>query len=396
MKKNPLIYFVPSFFTVLSLSTLSYSQSIETKGLIGGDVRYFTEQSETQLSLALEYEWYVQSEKSNNDFNLKLFGRLDDTDDERTHIDIREAHWLHFQDTWELRLGISKVFWGVTESAHLVDIINQTDSVESVDGEEKLGQPMVQWSSIQEWGVFDIFILPYFRERQFSSIDAPLSFGITVDSEKSIFESGAEERHIDFALRYSHTAGVWDYALSHFSGTAREPVLIPNTETGELTFTPFYPIIDQTGVELQATLDAWLLKFEGIYQANNIDDFSGVVTGFEWTQYGILDSVADLGYLLEYHYDSRNKEAPIPLQNDIFLGSRLSFNDVQDSAILFGIIQDIDHEGSRLGFVEASRRFGDRWVLTLDARFNTSGDVNDPVFLFEDSDHMTLDATYYF
>ncbi len=38
------------------------------------------------------------------------------------------------------------MYWGVAESNHLVDIINQTDAVESFDGEEKLGQPMVQYT----------------------------------------------------------------------------------------------------------------------------------------------------------------------------------------------------------------------------------------------------------
>ncbi|MDD7885073.1 hypothetical protein [Flavivirga sp. 57AJ16] len=42
----------------------------------------------------------------------------------------------------------------MTESNHLVDIINQTDAVETFDGEEKLGQPMVQLS----WGTDNIIL----------------------------------------------------------------------------------------------------------------------------------------------------------------------------------------------------------------------------------------------
>jgi len=32
-------------------------------------------------------------------------------------------------DDWELTTGVSKVYWGVMEAVHLVDIINQTDFV---------------------------------------------------------------------------------------------------------------------------------------------------------------------------------------------------------------------------------------------------------------------------
>ena len=46
--------------------------------------------------------------------------------------------------TGRLLVGAAKVFWGTAESRHLVDIINQTDAVEDIDEEDKLGQPMVK------------------------------------------------------------------------------------------------------------------------------------------------------------------------------------------------------------------------------------------------------------
>ncbi|MDA7657788.1 hypothetical protein N8737_03705, partial [Verrucomicrobia bacterium] len=96
------------------------------------------------------------------------FGRYDGADSERSHVDLREFHIQRIADQWEWRVGVSKVFWGVTESQHLVDVINQTDLVENVDGEDKLGQPMVNLSWISDQaGVIDLFYLPYFRERTF-------------------------------------------------------------------------------------------------------------------------------------------------------------------------------------------------------------------------------------
>ena len=386
--------------TLIAICTFTqeslYAEGIETKGYVGVDARYFTEESESQFSFSSELELYWQSENSNNALNATFFSRVDDTDDERTHSDIRELNWLHFQDRWELRLGIAKVFWGVTESVHLVDIINQTDSVESPDGEEKLGQPMVQLSSINSWGVIDAFVLPYFRERTFSDGNAPLGIGFNINTDDALYESDEEEEHLDFALRYSHTFDIWDVALSHFSGTAREPLLIPTLDVSEVSFTPFYPLIDQTGLELQATLDAWLIKLEAIYQDNESEDFSASVAGFEYTHYGVIGSSADLGLLAEFHYDSRQSRATTPLQNDIFLGARLSLNDVQDTTLLAGVIQDTKSSNSMLAFVEASRRFGESWVLTLDARLFQSENTDDPIFLLNNSDHVTLDISYYF
>ena len=49
----------------------------------------------------------------------------DRKDSQRTHADLRKPNDLVFGEIgdgeWELRLGVDRVFWGVTESQHLVD-----------------------------------------------------------------------------------------------------------------------------------------------------------------------------------------------------------------------------------------------------------------------------------
>jgi len=49
-----------------------------------------------------------------------------------------------------------------------------------------------------------------------------LNGGIVVDNDNENFESDAEQGHLDFALRYSHTIGDWSVGLSWFNGTSRE------------------------------------------------------------------------------------------------------------------------------------------------------------------------------
>ena len=71
-------------------------------------------------------------------------------------------------------VGINSVFWRVVESNHLVDILNQTDLIEDIDGEEKLGQPMISLSTQQDWGGLSLFVLPWFRERTFPSEEGRL------------------------------------------------------------------------------------------------------------------------------------------------------------------------------------------------------------------------------
>ena len=392
----------------LLLSPLSFS--VELQGYIGIESRWFTELKQSQFSAAGELESYWEIGSDASSINSKIFARMDSEDDERTHIDIRELSWLYYQDSWELRAGISKVFWGVTESAHRVDIINQTDSVESLDGEEKLGQPMVQWTGIYHWGAVSTFILPYFRERTFNGDEGFLGFGLPISSRHQ-YQSQQRKKHLDWAVRYSHSIGIWDIGLSHFAGTSREPILLTTLHqtldvNNRVQLTPFYRLINQTGIDIQATIEGWLWKLETIHQSaekNTVFDtnFSAMTAGLEYTFIGMKGGPADLGVLFEYHYNSEGKDAFDLLQNDIFIGSRLTLNDIQDTNFLFGVIADLDYNGSYQAFVEGSRRLNDSWIVTLDARIADANSVeggkkSDDLIIFANKDVVTLDISYYF
>jgi len=137
-------------------------------------------------SVSIQPEWFHEWDGGKQSFIFVPFSRWDQHDEKRTHSDIRELSWLKVFAESELRVGIRKVYWGVTESQHLVDVINQTDLVESLDGEEKLGQPMINYALIQDWGTLDFFILPYFRERTFPGIAGRLRTFMNLMMKKSI------------------------------------------------------------------------------------------------------------------------------------------------------------------------------------------------------------------
>ena len=141
---------------------------------------------------------------------------MDQHNNERTNFDIRELTWLKAAENWELRVGVRKVFWGVTEFQHLVDVINQTGLVENINTEDKLGQPMINLALINDWGTVDLFVLFYFRERKFPGINGRLRTQPVIDDGLSEFESSAKEKHVDFALRYFHYTGDWDISVAHF------------------------------------------------------------------------------------------------------------------------------------------------------------------------------------
>ncbi|MBR9805307.1 hypothetical protein GYB62_02190, partial [bacterium] len=337
----------------------------------------------------------AQWQTDNSAYSITLFARWDDEDNERSHADIREATWLYVADDWELKLGMGKVFWGVTETQHLVDIINQTDAVEFIDGEEKLGQPMLQLSTIRDWGVLDLFVLPYFRERTFSAADARLSGGLDLSAD-AIYESSAEEQHIDFSLRYSHVIGPIDLGVSYFEGTNRQPVYVPVSPLSPFVFAPYYDQLQQFGIDAQATLGSWLWKLEAVARDDSFFRYAASTAGFEYTFYGIGDSVIDSGWLLEFSRDSRGLRGSAIAQKDIAIAQRLAFNDVGSSEILLGATVDLDDESVYTAFVEASRRFGNNWKFNLDAWLFAGERPADITTLIRRDDFVQLSVAYYF
>ncbi|MCB1864803.1 MAG: hypothetical protein KDG50_05195 [Chromatiales bacterium] len=348
------------------------------------------------LSVSVEPEFFHDWDDGRQSLTITPFARYDGRDNERTHADLREAFYLYVGDRWELRLGFDKVFWGVTESAHLVDIINQTDAVENIDGEDKLGQPLIKLGLERDFGNLDFFVLPYFRERTLPGPRGRLRTQPVVDTDRPIYASGAREWHVDFALRWRRSFDAWDVGISHFHGTSREPRFVPALDRGGMpVLRPLYEIIDQTGVDIQFTHDAWLWKFEGIHRSGQGPGYFAAVGGFEYTRYGIFESAADLGLLAELHYDERRDQASTPFEHDLFVGARWAANDVQSTEALVGVIQDLG-DGTRAWFVEASRRFGASWKLSVDARIFSDVDTRDPLFALRDEDHVRIELARYF
>ena len=103
---------------------------------------------------------------------------------------MRELLYQRVFDQAELRVGIGRVFWGVTESYKLVDVINQTDLVENVDREDKLGQPLVNLTFVRDWGALDLYVLPGFRERTYPGREGRLRSEPLVDTNRATYESG--------------------------------------------------------------------------------------------------------------------------------------------------------------------------------------------------------------
>ena len=339
-----------------------------------------------------EFRW--RNEEGDRRASLIPYLRWDATDSDRSLVDLKEAYWAFGGNDYEVLVGANTVFWGVTESVHLVDIINQTDFAGDIDGEDKLGQPMVSLAVQRDWGEISAFVMPYFRERTYAGPDGRFRPMLPVDTDNPIYESSAGDTHVDLALRYSHYIGDVDIGLHAFSGTSRQPRFVLASDAQSLL--PVYDQIDQFGVDLQYTRNAWLWKLETIARDGHSHTFAAAVGGFEYTLYQVGDSSADVGMLLEYQYDGRDRREPVTFaDNDVFVGTRLALNDVQDTAVLAGVSYDVD-TGETFFNIEAERRFGEDWFAELRVRAFSGAQPGDSTYWLQADDYAQLNIARYF
>ncbi len=370
----------------------------------------FADQRSLATGFVAEPRLYVE-DAGGRSLTVAPFFRYDHSDPRRTHFDVREAYLLLYGDIgdsgWELRLGVDQVFWGVTESQHLVDIVNQVDFVEHPNGEAKLGQPMVHATWFGDWGAFEIFGMPYHRARTFQGPQGRLRLPFVVDDERIRYEGGGGPWHLDLASRYSHSFGLIDLGLSVFDGTSREPFLIPGADQeGAPALLQYYTQIRQFGLDAQVTVGSWLLKLEAIHRdgARNLagveEDYFAAVLGGEYTFYSVAGSAVDLSVVSEWNYDGRGRNAtpsrsPNTLENDLFFATRFAFNDVQGTEMTAGFFTDASRATRTLVF-EFDRRITDQWSLHLETIALLSVDEADLHYQMRTDSFVDMGLTYNF
>ena len=264
---------------------------------------------------------------------------------------------------------------------------------------------MIKATFEKDWGTLGLFVLPYFRERTFQDIEGRPRTSPVVDDTQTSYESSDKEQHIDYAARWFNYYGELELGLAYFNGTSRDPLFSPGLKNGTPVLKPYYPLMQQLGIDAQITTEELLFKLEVIARDwQNFDSvtlqlvderYVALTTGIEYTFVGIIESDADLGLVVEYLYDDRGQQANTFFQNDLMMGLRLAINDADSTEALLGIIYDLDNQEHLLS-LEASRRFSGNWTATLEARlFNNISDTS-LVKSIEEDDFVQLDIAYYF
>lgn len=421
------------------------AQALEFKTTLEAEARAFYEAdgSPVPASGSATVELFQAWDDEHQRIVGEFFGRYDDEDDARTHDDVRELYWQVIGDEFEFRLGARRVYWGVVESRHLVDIVNQTDLVEDIDSKSKLGAPMMNLALVHDWGVVDFLLLPYQRARTYPGPDGHPRLPFPVAADEARYESPQRQHHLDYAVRYAGSFGGIDVGLAWFDGTARDPHLLgclrrgatvagtavapdgpncnPSAPQGDpltallqqaglapsdqqiraeaasqVVLVPYYDRLRQASLDAQWIIDSLALKAEALRRERSNRDTYAFVGGFEWSFGNVPWLNADAGILGEYLRDQDNEALGVLYDDELFAGLRLTFNDEASSQVLAGITGDRSNFRSRFGGIEASRRLGNDWRVALKARMFAEIPDDSIAKFLEKQDFVTVSVERFF
>lgn len=353
---------------------------VSFSGELGGWARYYPDEpqwvgqeqgNDLELTFAPGVSWVGEDGLSM--VVAEMFFRGNSSDKNRNHVDLSELLYTRKYSGFDISLGVGKVFWGTTESRHLVDVVNQTDAVEELKHEQKLGQPMLNVNVYRDWGALGFFYLPYFRERTFPAIDGRQRYEKPVDTDNPVYRGGGGRETQDFSIRYSHYVGDFDFALYFFDGINRAPAYV---ESGDY-LSPIYYQMSQVGFDGQYVYDALLVKYEQIIQENEVERYAASVAGLEYTFYSVWDKVWDVGLIAEYLYSGKEFGGRDLFDDDVFVGVRAAMNDVADTTLLAGAYLD-SNDGDVIFLAEFESRVSSRTTLGVKVElFSGRGSVAD-------------------
>jgi hypothetical protein len=235
----------------------------------------------------------------------------DSSNDDRDYTKVNEFYIEGEYANYAIKVGRDVRFWGALELHNISDIYNIKNDKYQFDKDKKIGSDGISVS--------------YFFENE---------------DELSLISIKKDDISNKF-IKYSTTRDILDGVDLSF---------IYNKNSDQKNYLTYNTLLhNDTLYKLEYSHSR--IKNEKYYQ-------SGV--GIEHTLYGIRNG-KDLGVLVEYY---KSDDVTKTYQDDIFLGSRITFNDVDSSDILVGMIQDRDDKKKSYSF-EYNTRFFDSVKTTV-------------------------------
>ena len=321
--------------------------------------------------------------------------RLDSNDPLRSHADLRRAEIMRRGERTWLGFGVGQFRWGVLQGFAPIDVLNQIDFVEDLDGSERLGRPYagLGWSGRNMQ--FDGWFLPYHRARTFPGLAGRLRPTNGWDVAQPQYGSALGALHPGFAARATVYAGSADVSLSGYTGLSRDPRYVAQFTDERLALA--YDQQHQISLDAAAVVGLFVLKGEVVTRWWGEDGIGSwaVAAGADAVWAGAFGSRSDLRGFVEYVEDVRPIGTPATTMNhDFFLGGQLALNNALSTSLTAGVIVDrvTGFTSSRL---TAETRIAEHWTAEAEATVFVGRSTEAIEWWLVTEDYMQLRLAYW-
>lgn len=306
----------------------------------------------------------------------------------RRYLLLNELYFTNESDNYTINIGKSIKFWGELEGYNIGDIYNQKNYLlDPFDKDKKLGSIGGDFRYYFDDDYVDVGIKVYEKNIKYPKTDMPYSpFNIAYD--KSLQPSNQLN---SFYLIYNF--------LTQNSIDSENRIIIYHGYDNKRYFTLKNSSLSQTSYKVDKIMflshilyNDYIFKTELSYtdviDDDEISDYRQLSFGIERGFYEILGY--DINLYTEYynyHYkdDSKIKNVDISelYNNDIFIATKINFNNLQNSELKLGILYDVKDYEKVYKTTFNSRVFSDfifsseylQTITKVDSLLNNLGDT---------------------
>ena len=345
----------------------------------------------------------------------RVLARFDTVRDEIPLV-IPEEAYVGYNAAIRVRAGYQLLDWTATEIFHPADVVNSRNLDNSLDVQEKLGEPMVSIGVPLGNGRLTAHYMPFRIAPVAPSAASRYSPAPGVEVGDPLWVG------YDGAITESTTAPQWAARVTQaFRGTdvavhvvqhsdRHQPVFVVDPETNVLR-PLLYPVI-QVGGSLVRVGDSWAFKVEVAHRMFTeprpdlammvpaIPNHTQTAVGIEygWGGVGHESSIALEAQVLFGLTAEQRAQAHI-FQRDALIAYRRAWNDGRGRELSLAFIIDLERAQEYFGAFRYKQRIGESWSGAVAARFvHAPVKLEQPVGLeaFDKTNQLQLQLTKHF
>jgi hypothetical protein len=398
---------VTAIFLGLSVSGFCFGEDSNwtSSGEVSFESRIFKDDDKATtedrgLSLFTRLEAVYKGEKL--DLIFRGFGRVDRFDKGRDVFAPEDAHLKYSLGPANLIAGYQMFNWSATEVFHPADVLNSRNFDSNIENQEKIGELTLSARFDLFDGDLTFYYFPKYEKPippgRRSRLGIDIGFDVADPSfvEKNNFVS-TDSYGNQYGVRLAQTLGDTDFTIHYLRFMDR---LQPLYFFDGSVIRPHLFMMNQIGGTLSSVLTEGIIgKFEFAHKDFIADnpvtnilltpttrspiDHTQLVWGLEWG-WGNSNGT-DTTLYAEYQYykpdksisSARRDELGI-FQNDLFIGCRHAFNDVNGKELVVSLISDMNRSHEYLFQSTYSQRLNQFWKIKLGLRYIDAPIKNKP------------------